>query len=101
MLGTPRLTPGYLEVIFITLLVAAGLVYGYDRYLAPKVLVIDLKDHLRQQQNLLSSGAISEAQWQEGLDALEQTLRAQPENRIILLKDMVLHHGKNSALTIK
>ena len=49
---------------------------------------------------LLASGEITEAQWQQGLDRLEQVFRAQPPNRTILLKEVVLKNGREPELRI-
>ena len=52
------------------------------------------------QQALLTSGEITEAQWQQGLDRLEQVFREQPSNRTILLKEVVLKNGREPELRI-
>ena len=47
-----------------------------------------------------ASGEITEAQWQQGLDRLEQVFREQPPNRTILLKEVVLKNGREPELRI-
>ena len=92
--------PGYLEVLLIALVVAGITLFAYDRWFAPRVVAFDLKGYLRTQQALLASGEITEAQWQQGLDRLEQVFRAQPPNRTILLKEAVLKNGREPELRI-
>ena len=92
--------PGYLEVLLIALVVAGITLFAYDRWFVPRVVVFDLKGYLRAQQALLASGEITEAQWQQGLDRLEQVFRAQPPNRTILLKEVVLKNDREPALRI-
>ena len=92
--------PGYLEVLLIALVVAGVSLFAYDRWFVPRVVAFDLKGYLRAQQALLASGEITEAQWQQGLERLEQVFRAQPPNRTILLKEVVLKNGREPELRI-
>ena len=92
--------PGYLEVLLIVLAVTFIALFAYDRWFVPRVVAFDLKGYLRAQQALLASGEITEAQWQQGLDRLEQVFRAQPPNRTILLKEVVLKNGREPELRI-
>ena len=98
--GKQSVPPGYLEVLLIALVVAGITLFAYDRWFAPKVVAFDLKGYLRAQQALLASGEITEAQWQQGLDRLEQVFREQPPNRMILLKEVVLKNGREPELRI-
>ena len=92
--------PGYLEVLFIALVVAGMSLFAYDRWFVDRVVTFDLKGYLRTQQALLASGEITEAQWQQGLNRLEQVFREQPPNRTILLKEVVLKNGREPELRI-
>ena len=92
--------PGYLEVLLIALVVAGIVLFAYDRWFLDRVVAFDLKGYLRAQQALLTSGEITEAQWQQGLDRLEQVFREQPSNRTILLKEVVLKNGREPELRI-
>ena len=92
--------PSYLEVLLIALAVVGVSLFAYDRWFAPRMVAFDLKGYLRAQQALLASGEITETQWQQGLDRLEQVFRAQPPNRTILLKEVVLKNGREPELRI-
>ena len=98
--GKQSVRPGYLEVLLIVLAVTFIALFAYDRWFVPRVVAFDLKGYLRTQQALLASGEITEAQWQQGLDRLEQVFRAQPPNRTILLKEVVLKNGREPELRI-
>ena len=98
--GKQSVRPGYLEVVLITLVVAGITLFAYDRWFVPRVVAFDLKGYLRTQQALLANGEITEAQWQQGLDRLEQVFREQPPNRTILLKEVVLKNGREPELRI-
>ena len=92
--------PGYLEVLLIVLAVTFIALFAYDRWFVDRVVAFDLKGYLRTQQALLANGEITEAQWQQGLDQLEQVFRAQPPNRTILLKEVVLKNGREPELRL-
>ncbi len=92
--------PGYLEVLLIALAVTCIALFAYDRWFAPRMVAFDLKGYLRAQQALRASGEITEAQWQQGLDRLEQVFREQPPNHTILLKEVVLKNGREPELRI-
>ena len=98
--GKQSVRPGYLEVLFIALAVAGVSLFAYDRWFVDRVVAFDLKGYLRTQQALLASGEITEAQWQQGLDRLEQVFREQPPNHTILLKEVVLKNGREPELRI-
>ena len=98
--GKQSVRTGYLEVVLIALVVAGVSLFTYDRWFVDRVVAFDLKGYLRTQQALLANGEITEAQWQQGLDRLEQVFRAQPPNRTILLKEVVLKNGREPELRL-
>ena len=94
-------SPGYLEVVGIVLVIVLGVLFAYDRFLVPKVKVADLKGYLQEQKTLLSAGTITEDKWKRNLDTLEQVFREQPPHHLIILKDVVLHHDPNTEIKLK
>ena len=98
--GKQSVRPGYLEVLLIALAVTCITLFAYDRWFAPRVVAFELKGYLRTQKALLANGEITEAQWQQGLDRLEQVFREQPPNHTILLKEVVLKNGREPELRL-
>ena len=98
--GKESVRPGYLEVVLIALVVAGVSLFTYDRWFVDRVVAFDLKGYLRTQQALLASAEITEAQWRQRLDQLEQVFREQPSNRTILLKEVVLKNGREPELRL-
>lgn len=94
-------SPGYLEVVGIVLVIVLGLLFAYDRFLVPKVKVADLKGYLQEQKTLLAAGTITDDQWKRNLDTLEQVFREQPSRQLIILKDVVLHHDPDTEIKLK
>ena len=96
-----KLTPGYVEIIALVLLIVAAALFCYDCYCVPKVKVADLKGYVARQKALLASGNLSEEQWQKSLDAMAQLLDQQPSHHLIILKDVVLRHVPDTELDLK
>ena len=94
-------SPGYLEVIGIVLVIVLGLLFAYDRFLVPRVKVADLKGYLQEQKTLLAAGTITEEQWKRNLDTLEQAFQEQPRHHLIILKDVVLHHDPDAEIKLR
>lgn len=92
--------PGYLEVVVLALLMSCLALYGYDRYFAQKLKIVDLKGYIRTQSALLATGDITQDQWQAGLDKVEQVLNRESAapNHIIVLKEVVLRNGEEIEL---
>ena len=92
---TPKTTPGYLEIIVITILIVCGAIWGYDQFLAQKILTFDLNGYLREQTALIKAGKMTEEQFKSNLDRTESLLSAEAEKRrhVILLKDVVMRNG--------
>lgn len=93
---TSQLTPSYLEVVLIVLIVACGLLYGYDQYVAQKVRVVDMGSYFRGQKALLAAGKISGEDLKAGMDKIDQRIALeaqQHKNHIIILKEVVLKNG--------
>ena len=89
----PKTTPGYLEIILITIFIVFGAIWGYDHFLAQKVLTFDLKGYLRQQTALIKAGEMTDEQFKSNLDRVEALLNAEKSNHVILLKDVVVRNG--------
>ncbi len=91
------ITPGYLEVILISLLVVGGGLYGYDRFIGQKIRVVDLQGYLRQQKSLMAAGTLSSEQLQSSLDRVDQVIRQEVDrnrNHVVLLKEVVLGNAE-------
>ncbi|MDK9706816.1 MAG: hypothetical protein OEL83_07165 [Desulforhopalus sp.] len=92
---TTKTTPSYLEIIVITTLIVGGAIWGYDQFLAQKILTFDLNGYLREQTALIKAGQMTEEQFKSSLDRTEALLSAEAEKRrhVILLKDVVMRNG--------
>jgi len=91
-----RTVPNYLEIILITMAITLTMIFAYDRYLAQKIYVFDLKGYLRTEKALLMAGEIDEAGLQTSLDTIERLLdeKAANSRHVILMGDVVLRGGE-------
>ena len=89
-----RLTVGYLDVIWIALIAAFLSIAAYDRFIASKVVTVDLTGFVKEQKELLARGKIRETDVTDGLDQFWKFLQHQPKNLTVVNKDAVLANGK-------
>ena len=80
-----------LAVSFIT---AMGVVAFYDQRYAQKIVTMDLKNYIRDQRDKAVNGEISDEELRKNIDAMEAALLAEPENHIVLLKEVVLRNAR-------
>jgi hypothetical protein len=92
--------PGYFDVILIALIMATGAIFGYDMFIAQKIMVMDLKGYIRTQKALLAAGEVNKEQWETSLDSVEEVLNIKAANRnhIIILKEVVLRNGEEISI---
>lgn len=93
---TPRLTPGYIEVIVISLIIVGGAFYGYDRFFAQKIKIVDMSGYFQKQKALMATGEITEADFRVSLNKVDALISQDAElhkNQIYILKEVVLKNG--------
>jgi len=96
-----RLTPGYIEVIVIVLIIVIGAFYGYDRYFAQKIKIVDMSGHFRQQKALLAAGEITETDFKANLNMMDALISKDADlhkNQVYILKEVVLKNGNELIL---
>jgi len=96
-----RLIPGYIEVIVIALLIVGTAFWGYDRYFAQKIKVVDMSGYFRQQKALMAAGELTEADFRDNLNKMDVLISRDADlhqNRIYILKEVVLKNGNELIL---
>ncbi len=91
-----KLTPSYIEVIVIVLIIVGGAFYGYDRFIAQKIKVVDMSGYLRQQKALIATGEINADDLKANLNTVDQLISQEAglhKNQIYILKEVVLKNG--------
>lgn len=99
-----KTTPGYLEVAIISLISACIVVFAYNRYLAPKAMVVDLKGYVRTQKALLAAGELDDAGFKEKMDSFDRQVNsyvAEHPGELIILKSVVIRSPHERIVTIE
>ncbi|WP_319548523.1 hypothetical protein [Desulfogranum marinum] len=91
-----KLTPGYIEVIVICMIIVAVAFWSYDRYFAQKIKIVDMSGYFRQQKALMAAGELTEADFRTSLNKLDAYISQDAElhkNQVYILKEVVLKNG--------
>lgn len=91
-----KLTPGYLEVLVISLIIVAAAFWTYDRYFAQKIKIVDMSGYFRQQKALMAAGELTEADFRASINKLDAFISQEAElhkNQVYILKEVVLKNG--------
>lgn len=101
VLQNTRLTPGYIEVIVIVLIIVTGALFGYDRYFAQKIKIVDMSGYFRQQKALIAAGELTESDFRANLNKMDALISQDAnshKNQIYILKEVVLKNGNELIL---
>lgn len=96
-----RLTPGYIEVIVISLIIVGTAFWSYDRYFAQKIKIVDMSGYFRQQKALMAAGELTEADFRASLNKLDILISQDADlnkNQVYILKEVVLKNGDEFSL---
>jgi len=75
----------FVPLLIASMAVSVATVFVYDRYLAQKVAVLDIRGYLQERKDLFISGKITEMEFTASVDNLDATLN-KIDKRIIVLK---------------
>ena len=78
--------------LLVSLIVAIGTVYLYDRYFAQKVVAIDLQGFLQQQKDDYLAGKITEDDMDRRMDELEIFVDQIPKHHPVILGNVVVRN---------
>jgi len=79
-----------LTTVLICAAVSAGMIAGYDRWFAQKIVALDVKGYIAEQRDLFIRGRINEEQLKQNFDRLEKVKEKVPGNRVIILGDVLV-----------
>lgn len=88
--GKPGLVSLFVTVAVINLVLTSGLLYLYDRYMAPRVVAVDIKGFIERQRDLYVSRKINDEQLKANLDAMEHRIKSMPKNVVMITADVVV-----------
>jgi len=86
----------YLVLINLLLSIAASsaAISVYDRYFAVKVVSLDLKGYIGRLRDDYGSNKITQEQFKQRLDHLENLVGRLPENYVVLTSDVVVRNAQ-------
>lgn len=76
----------------VSLLISFGSVYLYDRFIAQKVVAVDLQGFLADQKESYMRGEIDDAELERRMDHLELVVAAIPQRYAVVLRDVVIRN---------
>ena len=79
-------------VVFVSLVTSFGSVYLYDRFIAQKVVAVDLQGFLVEQKGLYLHGDIDDDELKLRMDHLEQFVESIPKRYAVVLGDVVVRN---------
>jgi hypothetical protein len=83
--------PFFLNLL-VSLAVSVLCLFAYDRFLAQKVVAIDMKGYIAEQRDLYLEGRIDDEELRRRIDRLEEVSLAIPANRVVLMGDAVIRN---------
>jgi hypothetical protein len=76
--------------ILVSLMVAVGVVYVYDRYYAQKIVAFDLRGYLWGLRDMYLAGKINDEGLKQAIEAAYIAVRTQKKNKVVLMGDVIL-----------
>lgn len=93
--------PGIMSALFLFLLpylinalITCVIVFGYDYFLAQKIVAVDIKGFISEQRDLYVTGKIDSEQFQKNVDRMSTIVSAINPNQIVLMGDAVVRNAK-------
>ena len=94
------ISPGYLEVILITIIVIACGLWIYDQYFSTKITIVDISSFYNKQKELIREQKITEDEWRANLDNFDIALKSLPKNNVVISKEVILKNGNSYEMPI-
>ncbi len=87
----PGITKTYAAVlvIVVSMMSSMATVAAYDRYVAQKVVAVDVSGFLQEQRDLVLAKKITLDDFKANLDRYLAALKSQPKNRVLILEDVI------------
>ena len=94
----PKQQSAFVSILALCLAVSIGTslatVAAYDRWLAQKVVAVDIKGYIAQQRDNYLAGKLNDDELKRSFDRLETVITAIPKNRVIIMGDAVVRNAE-------
>ena len=88
----------WLTVVIISLIISILSVISYDRFLAQKIISVDMKGYIAKQRDLYLEGKLTDEQFRTNIDRLEEAIKGIPANRVAIMGDVILRNAEQKQL---
>ncbi len=87
----PGITKTHVAVLVILVSLGSSIatVAAYDRYVAQKVVAVDVSGFLQEQRDLVLAKKITMDGFKANLERYIGALKSQPKNRVLILEDVI------------
>jgi len=87
----PGITKTYAAVLVVLVSLGSSIatVAAYDRYVAQKVVAVDVNGFLQVQRDLVLSKKITMDDFRANLERYIAALNSQPRNKVLILEDVI------------
>jgi hypothetical protein len=84
-------TKTYLTVLVIevSLMSSLATVMAYDRFMAQKVVAVNVNEFLQEQKDLVLANKITVDDFKANLERYMAAMKNQPKNRVLILEDVI------------
>lgn len=83
------MTHAVILTIVVSMMISVAAVAAYDRWLAQKVVAVDVSGFLQEQRDLVLAKKITMDDFKANLDRYLTALKSQPKNRVLILEDVI------------
>ena len=87
----PGITKTYAAVLVmvVSMMSSVATVAAYDRWVAQKVVAVDVSGFLQEQRDLVLAKKITMDDFKTNLERYIAALKSQPKNRVLILEDVI------------
>ncbi len=76
-------------VIVVSLMSSLATVMAYDRFMAQKVVAVNVNEFLQEQKDLVLANKITVDDFKANLERYMAAMKNQPKNRVLILEDVI------------
>lgn len=77
----------FMLALLLNVAVSAATVAVYDHFFTQKIVAMDLRGFVQQQQELFTAGRLSQRQYEANMDRFEAKLDSLPKNTVVLMAE--------------
>lgn len=76
--------------VLSALITSGAMMVAYDHFLAQKIVAVDIKGYILEQQSAFLAGKMTDEQLNQSFDKMEMAIKAIPKNKVVIMGDAVI-----------